>query len=109
MNTSIAYACLNIQMRAEDVNPKLIAELQALLHDAAIWADADDAEVFYIESKNIIGVSILVDKDPSSILEAGCVLGMCQRSLEESRMVSVSTWLSIEASNNKIIYSPLGY
>lgn len=109
MNAVTAYARLNIELKNSDVNPKAIEELQELLYDAAIWGGADDAEVFYIESKNIVGVSVPVEDDPGTLLEAGSVLGMCQRTWEESSVAKGANWLSLATSKGEIIYSPMGY
>lgn len=109
MNAVTAYARLNIELKNSDVNPKAIEELQELLYDAAIWGGADDAEVFYIESKNLVGVSIPVDEHPASVLEAGSVLGMCQRTWEESDSLKGTNWLSLATLKGEIMYSPLGF
>ena len=107
--TTVAYARFNIQLNKKDISAQAISELQELLHGAAIWGGADDVEVFYLEKSNIVGVSIPVEEDAASILEAGSVLGMCQRTWEESNAVKGSTWLSLTTTQGEIIYSPLGY
>lgn len=109
MDVTFAYARLNIQLDPESVTPHEIADLQELLHDSALWAEAEDVEVFYSEKNNIVGISIPVEEDPASILEAGAVLGMCQRAWEDSETVKGSTWLSLITPKGEIIYSPLGY
>jgi hypothetical protein len=107
--TTVAFARFNIQLAAHQQDQIEIAKLQELLHGAAIWGCADDVEVFYSEENNVVGVSIPVEEDIASVLEAGSVLGICQRIWEESDAYKGSTWLSLVTPTGEVIYSPLSY
>ena len=107
--TIVAYARLNIQLAAHQQDAHEIAKLQELLHGAAIWGCADDVEVFYSEENNVVGVSIPVEEDIAAVLEAGSVLGICQRIWEESDAYKGSSWLSMVTPTGEVMYSPLGY
>jgi hypothetical protein len=106
--TTVGYARFNIKLD-EGTSADEILQLQEQLHDAAVWADAEDHEVFYSEENQIIGVGIPVEEDISSVLEAGAVLGFVKRMWEESeKESSASTWLSLVGLDGQVIYSPLG-
>lgn len=106
---NVAYARFNIKLAAKDTTAQAIAELQELLYGSAIWGGAEDVEVFLSESNSVIGVSIPLEEDLASILEAGSVLGICQRTWEESSVAKGSSWLSIVTANGEVLYSPLGF
>jgi hypothetical protein len=107
--TPEAFARFNIQITATEEKTADIAKLQQVLHDAAVEACADEFEIFFSELHGIIGVSVPVDLDLASVLEAGNILGYCQRAWEQSDAISGSTWLSLVKQNGEVIDSPLGY
>ncbi len=80
-----------------------ISKLQAALYDAALWAAADDPEVFFLEDKNVLGVSVEVEEDRLSMLEAGSILGQCQLTYERSDLAIGPTWLSLHDSDGEVI------
>jgi hypothetical protein len=106
---TVAYARFNIEITATEDKAQAITKLQQVLHDAATEACADEFEIFYSELHDVIGVSVPVDPDLASVLEAGNVLGYCQRAWEESDAIKGSTWLSLVDGNGEVMDSPLGY
>jgi hypothetical protein len=99
------YARANFKLPV-DVSGEQIVAWQDLLHDSAIWAGAEDLDVFFIEKQLIIGISIPVEDDPMLLLEAGSILGQVQRSVEASDLKSPQQWLSIVDEQGNIIDSP---
>ncbi len=80
-----------------------MAALQNALYDAAVWACDDDPEVFFVEKTNVLGVSVSVEDDRLSLLEAGAVLGQCQLAYEKFGKSIGPTWLSIHAADESLI------
>ena len=106
VNSTAAYAKLNIQL-STTLTAEEILKIESVLHDAAIWSNADDFEVFFSEKDNIVGVSIPVGEDIAEVLEAGSALGFCNRMFEESGLSSASVWHSLVSVSGAEIYSPL--
>ena len=106
VNSTAAYAKLNIQL-STTLTAAEILKIESVLHDSAIWSNADDFEVFFSEKDNIVGVSIPVGEDIAEVLEAGSALGFCNRMFEESGLSSASVWHSLVSVSGAEIYSPL--
>ena len=106
VNSTAAYAKLNIQL-STTLTAEEILKIESVLHDAAIWSNADDFEVFFSEKDNIVGVSIPVGEDIAEVLEAGSALGICNRMFEESGLSSGTVWHSLVSVSGAEIYSPL--
>jgi len=100
------YATINFVL-PQNVSDSEIKGWQELLHDSAIWAGAEDLEVFFIESEKIIGISIPIEQDPMLVLEAGSILGQVQRSVEISEFKFSETWMSIIDEQGNIVESPV--
>lgn len=96
------YARFNVRP-ADSVTADEQAQLQDILFDSAIWADADDPEVFFEEDNNVFGVSVETESDLLSVLEAGAVLGQCQLAYEKSGIAVGTSWLSIHDEHGKVI------
>jgi len=106
VNSTAAYAKLNIQL-STTLTAAEILKIESVLHDAAIWSNADDFEVFFSEKDNIVGVSIPVGEDIAEVLKAGSALGFCNRMFEESGLSNGSVWHSLVSVSGKEIYSPI--
>ena len=106
VNSTAAYAKLNIQLNSS-LTAEEILKIESVLHDAAIWSNADDFEVFFSEKDNIVGVSIPVGEDIAEVLEAGSALGFCNRMFEESGLSNGSVWHSLVSVSGEEIYSPI--
>jgi len=106
VNSTAAYAKLNIQL-STTLTADEILKIESVLHDAAIWSNANDFEVFFSEKDNIVGVSIPVSEDIAEVLEAGSALGFCNRMFEESGLSNCSVWHSLVSVSGAEIYSPL--
>lgn len=104
---SLVFACLNLQLNKSKINQENISNLQNVLHDAALWGLADDAEVFYYENDAILGVSVESENNPLSLVEAGITLGFCQKAIEENAEEGLVefTWQSIKEADGTIIDS----
>ncbi len=83
-----------------------LTKLQEALYNAAIWASEDDPEVFFEEKSNVVGVSVIVEDDRLSLIEAGAVLGQCQLAYEKCGENFGPTWLSLHAADESVIDSP---
>ena len=106
VNSTAAYAKLNIQL-STTLTAAEILKIESVLHDSAIWSNADDFEVFFSEKDNIVGVSIPVGEDIAEVLEAGSALGFCNRMFEESGLSNGSVWHSLVSVSGAEIYSPI--
>jgi len=106
VNSTAAYAKLNIQL-STTLTAAEILKIESVLHDSAIWSNADDFEVFFSEKDNIVGVSIPVGEDIAEVLEAGSALGFCNRMFEESGLSNGSVWHSLVSVSGVEIYSPI--
>jgi len=106
VNSIAAYAKLNIQL-STTLTAAEILKIESVLHDSAIWSNADDFEVFFSEKDNIVGVSIPVGEDIAEVLEAGSALGFCNRMFEESGLSNGSVWHSLVSVSGVEIYSPI--
>jgi hypothetical protein len=82
---STQYARLNLKLKADCATEENIEKWQQILNDAALNGLADDVEVFYVESKQMMGVSIPFE-DQMTLLEAGVALGFCQRSYQDAEV-----------------------
>lgn len=98
-------ARFNIQIE-KSIAPDRMTELQTALYNAALWAASDDPEVFFIEKTQILGVSISVDDDRLSLIEAGATLGQCLTIYENFGESIGPTWFSIHSADGSIIDSP---
>jgi hypothetical protein len=106
-NQSIAFVRLNVQFSNAAECELNSAKIQEALDDAATWANAEDCEIFYAAEVPLFGINIAVDGDLASVFEAGQVLGICQRIIEEEELGSSCIWSSIHSSNGDVIYSPI--
>ena len=106
VNSTAAYAKLNIQL-STTLTAEEILKIESVLHDSAIWSNADDFEVFFSEKDNIVGVSIPVGEDIAEVLEAGSALGFCNRMFEESGLSNGTVWRSLVSVSGVEIYSPI--
>ena len=106
VNSTVAYANLNIQFKSSLTAEELL-KIESVLHNAAIWSNAEDFEVFFSEKDNIVGVSIPVGEDIAEVLEAGSALGICNRMFEEPGLSTASVWHSLVSVSGAEIYSPL--
>jgi hypothetical protein len=106
VNSTAAYAKLNIQL-STTLTAAEILKIESVLHDSAIWSNADDFEVFFSEKDNIVGVSIPVGEDIAEVLEAGSALGFCNRMFEESGLSNGTVWRSLVSVSGVEIYSPI--
>ena len=106
VNSIAAYAKLNIQL-STTLTAAEILKIESVLHDSAIWSNADDFEVFFSEKDNIVGVSIPVGEDIAEVLEAGSALGFCNRMFEESGLSNGTVWRSLVSVSGVEIYSPI--
>ena len=95
----------NIHLK-ESLDAETLKQIQETLYNAAVWAAEDDPEVFFEEQKNVLGVSIEIDANPLSILEAGATLGRCEEAYEKSGLQLGPTWLSVHDENGEVIASP---
>jgi hypothetical protein len=99
------FARLNLKLKADCATKENIEKWQQILTDAALNGCADDAEVFYVESKQMMGVSIAYD-DEMTLLEAGVALGFCQRSYQEAEgNIFEYSSLALYSANGTVIES----
>lgn len=106
--SNIVFARLNIEI-VDEVTQASIERLQAALYDKAIWASAEDPEVFYEEESSVIGLSIETSSDHLSLVEAGSVLGQCQVAYEATGIRGKASWISLHKVNGDVIettYTP---
>lgn len=96
------YARFNVRPAAS-VTADEQAQLQDLLFDSAIWAEAEDPEVFVEEDNNVFGISVELENELLSILETGAVLGQCQSAYEKSGIAVGTSWFSIHDEHGKVI------
>jgi hypothetical protein len=82
---STQYARLNLKLKADCATEENTEKWQQILNDAALNGLADDVEVFYVESKQMMGVSIAYD-DEMTLVEAGVALGYCQHAYEDAEV-----------------------
>ena len=106
VNSTVAYAKLNIKL-SSSMKADEILKIESALHDAAIWSNAEDFEIFFSEKDNIVGISIPVGEDIAEVLEAGSALGFCNRMFEEAGLSNGSAWHSLISVSGAEIYSPI--
>ena len=106
VNSTVAYAKLNIQLTSS-LKAEELLKIESVLHDAAIWGNAEDFEVFFSEKDNIVGVSIPVGEDIAEVLEAGSALGFCNRMFEEAGLSNGRVWHSLISVSGSEINSPI--
>jgi hypothetical protein len=106
VNSTVAYAKLNIKL-SSSMKADEILKIESALHDAAIWSNAEDFEIFFSEKDNIVGISIPVGEDIAEVLEAGSALGFCNRMFEEAGLSNGSVWHSLISVSGAEIYSPI--
>lgn len=99
------YARMNFLLDEVGSTKELIQEWQEVLHDAAIWNDAEDADVFYLEKERVIGVSIPLENDLMLTLEVGVILGAVKVEIEKSKLKFLQNWISIHDANDNVIES----
>jgi hypothetical protein len=104
----IKYARLNLKFKNDSVTNENIEKWQKILYDSALWGEADDAEVFYLEKDKVIGISIPYYDESLSLLEAGITLGVCQRMKEENyEDIFEYSWNSLHEIDGTVIESTL--
>lgn len=108
MTTEIQFARFNIHLKSSPEQEATIASLHKLLYDAALWAGAEDPEVFFESEKSIVGVSVELENNTMLILEAGAILGQCQLAYEQAdfSVHAHSNWFSIVDADGNVIESP---
>jgi len=108
MSSDFLFARFNLHLKDNSKIEADITDLQELLYNSAVWAGAEDPEVFYESDKNVVGVSVPFENDIMLILEAGAILGQCQVAYEKSKyMESIkANWLSIVDASGKVLESP---
>jgi hypothetical protein len=82
---STQYARLNLKLKADCATEENIEKWQQILNDAALNGLADDVEVFYVESKQLMFVSASFE-DQMTLLVAGVALGYCQHAYEDAEV-----------------------
>ncbi len=100
VNSTVAYAKLNIKL-SSSLKADEILKIESVLHDAAIWSNTEDFEIFFSEKENIVGISIPVGEDIAE------VLGFCNRMFEEAGLSNGSVWHSLISVSGAEIYSPI--
>jgi len=68
MSTEINFARFNIHLKDSPDLGATVASIQELLYNAALWAGADDPEVFFESEKSIVGVSVELEDGTMMIL-----------------------------------------
>ncbi len=108
MSTEINFARFNIHLKDSPDLGATVASIQELLYNAALWAGADDPEVFFESEKSIVGVSVELEDGTMMILETGAVLGQCQLAFEKADFTeaTLANWFSIVDSDGNVIESP---
>ena len=108
MSTEINFARFNIHLKDCPDLGATVASIQELLYNAALWAGAEDPEVFFESEKSIVGVSVELEEDTMMILEAGAILGQCQLEFEKADFAGAThaNWFSIVDSDGNVIESP---
>ena len=108
MGNEINFARFNIHLKSSPEQEATVASLHKLLYDAALWAGAEDPEVFFEREKSIVGVSVELAKDTMMILEAGAILGQCQLAYEQADFAidAHANWFSIVDVDGNVIQSP---
>ena len=108
MSNEINFARFNIHLKDSPDLEATVTSLQELLYNAALWAGAEDPEVFFESEKSIVGVSVELEEDTMMILEAGAILGQCQLEFEKADFAEAThaNWFSIVDNNGKVIQSP---
>jgi hypothetical protein len=108
MSNETNFARFNIHLKASSDLEATVASLQELLYNAALWAGADDPEVFFESEKSIVGVSVELEEGTMMVLETGAVLGQCQLAFENADFAeaTLANWFSIVDSDGNVIESP---
>ena len=108
MGTKIIFARFNIHLKSSTAQEATVTSLHQLLYDAAVWAGAEDPEVFFQSEKSIVGVSVQLEEDTMLILEAGAILGQCQLAYEQADFTidAHANWYSIVDADGEVIQSP---
>ena len=108
MSNKTNFARFNIHLKDSPDLEATVTSLQELLYNAALWAGADDPEVFFESEKSIVGVSVELEEDTMMILEAGAILGHCQLAFEKADFAAAThaNWFSIVDSDGNVIQSP---
>jgi hypothetical protein len=103
------YARLNIRLEGGPNEEADAAEWLKYLHLCALDGHADDFEIFYTQSRHIVGVSVPYSEDEHmELLDAGAVLGYCLARHELAGLPHArQTWLSIHDADDQTLYSPL--
>ena len=107
MSTEINFARFNIHLKDSPDLGATVASIQELLYNAALWAGAEDPEVFFESEKSIVGVSVELEEDTMMILEAGAILGHCHLEFEKADFAAAThaNWFSIVDSDGNEIES----
>ena len=107
MSNETNFARFNIHLKDSHDLGATVASIQELLYNAALWAGADDPEVFFESEKCIVGVSVELEDGTMMILETGAVLGQCQLAFEKADFAeaTLANWFSIVNSDGNEIES----
>ena len=108
MSNEINFARFNIHLKDSPDLEATVTSLQELLYNAALWAGAEDPEVFFESEKSIVGVSVELEDGTMIVLETGAVLGQCQLAFENADFAEAThaNWFSIVDSDGNEIESP---
>jgi hypothetical protein len=108
MTKEILFARFNIHLKKTSDLEASISKIQELLYESALYADAEDPEVFFESEKSIVGVSVDLENDTMLILEAGAILGRCQMAYMQADFPidAHANWFSIVDANGNVIQSP---
>lgn len=103
------YARFNIQLLDGLVGEASATQWLSYLHAAALDGHAKDFEIFYTETRHVVGVSVpYSDEDLNELLDAGTVLGFCLARYACSPLPNAgTTWLSIHDIDDQTLYSSL--
>ena len=108
MSNETNFARFNIHLKDSPELGAAAESIQELLYSAALWAGAEDPEVFFESEASIVGLSVELENGTMMILETGAVLGQCQLALEKADFAEAThvKWFSIIESDGNIIQSP---
>lgn len=106
---AIKLATLNMKFSDGENSNETILAMEQVLIDAANDSDAEDFEIFYLESDRVLSISFPFEEDCFlELLEAGVVLGNCQQQIMDSDLVRcLSFWKSVDALDGTTIASPI--
>lgn len=103
--TQAFHVRFNIHIK-EKVDAESIQQLHKALYHAALWATANDPEVFFEEQTSVMGVNVEADSSPLTLIEAGAALGRCEEAYEKSGFQFGPTWFSVHDEHGVLIDAP---